>query len=97
MNTKTIELSSNYEYDTLEYYRLRVRELEEERNIEIARSSYYQTELAKSHELLGRIIHQTSERWDNVRLTKYYPTDNLHNKRTHKNTSGNDQTQKKKM
>ena len=80
--------SDEYEYGTLEYYRTRVTELEEERNIEIDRSSYYQTELAKSHELLGRILHQTSERWDTVRLTKYYPTDNLHNKRTIKNPLG---------
>jgi len=49
--------SDEYEYGTLEYYRTRVTELEEERNIEIDRSSYYQTELAKSHELLGRILH----------------------------------------
>jgi hypothetical protein len=80
--------SSDNEYDTLEYYRARVSELEKERNVEIERSSYYQTELAKSHELLGRILHQTSERWDTVRLIKYYPTDNLHNKRTIKNPSG---------
>ena len=44
-------------------------------------SEYYRTELAKAHALLGRIVHQASERWDSLRITEYYPTDNLHNKR----------------
>ena len=51
-------------------------------------SDYYQRELQKAHELLGRVIHQLSERWDSVRLTKYHPTDNLHGKRTINNPSG---------
>ncbi|MCK5015677.1 MAG: hypothetical protein KAS32_01280 [Candidatus Peribacteraceae bacterium] len=51
-------------------------------------TEYYQTELAKAHEILGRVIHQLSERWDTVRLTKYYPTDNLNNNRTLYNVNG---------
>ena len=51
-------------------------------------SKYYQTELAKAHEILGRVIHQLSERWDSVNLTKYHPTDNLWGKRTIDNPSG---------
>lgn len=54
-----------------------------------AQSDYYQKELAKAHELLGRIIHQFSERWDSVNLTKFFPTDNLHRKRTIGNAKGN--------
>lgn len=80
--------SSDFEFDTLDYYRARVRELEKERDIASKQSDYYQTELAKAHELLGRVIHQTSERWDTVRLTKYFPTDNLHGKRTIGNPEG---------
>lgn len=49
---------------------------------------YYRKELAKAHEIIGRITHQLSERWDTVHLTKYYPTDNLHNKRTINNPGG---------
>lgn len=51
-------------------------------------SDYYQAELAKAHELLGRVIHQLSECWDSVNLTKYHPTDNLHHKRTIVNPKG---------
>ena len=53
-----------------------------------AESKYYQTELAKAHELLGRVIHQCSERWDTVNLTRFFPTDNLRRKRTVGNASG---------
>ena len=53
-----------------------------------ADADYYQIELQKAHELLGRVLHQLSERWDSVRLTKYHPTDNLHGKRTLENPSG---------
>ena len=53
---------------------------------------YYRAELAKAHALLGRIIHQASERWDTVRLTEYFPTDNLYNKRTVNNPSGEDKS-----
>lgn len=49
---------------------------------------YYRTELAKAHEIMGRIIHQYSARWDTVRLTSFYPTDNGHNKRHIKNPKG---------
>lgn len=80
--------SSDFEFDTLDYYRARVPELEKERDIVSKQSDYYQTELAKAHELLGRVIHQTSERWDTVRLTKYFPTENLHGKRTLVNPDG---------
>ena len=64
--------------------------MEWEKEYEQARSEsdYYQNELAKAHELLGRVIHQLSQRWDSVRLTKYYPTDNLWNKRTIGNPKG---------
>lgn len=51
-------------------------------------SDYYQKELERSHTLLGRVIHQLSERWDTVRLTKYFPTDNLHGKKTLSNPGG---------
>jgi hypothetical protein len=50
---------------------------------------YYQTELEKAHTLLGRVIHQLSENWDDVNLTKYFPTDNLYHKRDLNNPSGN--------
>ena len=51
-------------------------------------SDYYRKELAKAHELLGRVIHQVSERWDTVNLTEYFPTNNLWRKRTVVNPSG---------
>jgi len=46
-----------------------------------AEAQYYQAELEKAHALLGRVVHQLSERWDTVHLTKWFPTDNLTNKR----------------
>ena len=49
---------------------------------------YYRTQLAKAHEILGRVIHQFSERWDSVRITSYFPTNNLYNKRTTSNPGG---------
>ena len=49
---------------------------------------YYRTELEKSHALLGRVIHQLSERWDTVNLTKYFPTNNLSHKRNLNNPTG---------
>lgn len=49
---------------------------------------YYRDQLAKAHEILGRVLHQHSEVWDTVRLTKYYPTDNLHGFRSISNPSG---------
>ena len=54
----------------------------------IAATDYYREQLAKAHEVLGRVIHQTSHRWDSVHLTEYYPTDNLHGLRTAENPSG---------
>ena len=53
-----------------------------------AESKYYRNQLSKSHELLGRITHQLSERWDTVNLTKYFPTDNLHGKKSSSNPTG---------
>ncbi len=53
-----------------------------------AESKYYQEQLVDAHTLIGRITHQLSERWDKVRLTKYYPTDNLWGRRTIDNPSG---------
>jgi len=53
-----------------------------------AAENYYRTELAKAHEILGRIIHQLSEQWEAVNLTQYYPTDNLHGRRTTNNPMG---------
>jgi len=51
-------------------------------------AKYYREELTKAHALLGRVIHQVSERWDSVNLTSYFPTDNLSRKRTFSNPSG---------
>jgi len=51
-------------------------------------SDYYREELAKAHALLGRVVHQASERWDTVRVTSYFPTDNLHGQRTLENPTG---------
>jgi len=71
------------------------KELEENRDDwekEAKRNSdaeqYYRSQLSKAHEILGRVIHQLSERWDTVRLTKYFPTDNLGNTRGINNPSG---------
>ncbi len=57
-----------------------------------ADAEYYQQQLVDAHALLGRIIHQLSERWDTVNLTKYHPTDNLHRQRTINNPSGKKST-----
>ena len=51
-------------------------------------AEYYQQQLIDAHTLLGRTIHQLSERWDQVNLTKYYPTDNLLRKRNIENPKG---------
>ena len=80
--------SSDFKFDTLEYYRARTGELENERNVANDESIYYRIQLAKSHGILGRVIHQLSDRWDSVRLTEYYPTDNLWGKRTVNNPKG---------
>ena len=82
------EKSSDHEYGTIEYFRLRTFELEADRNTYRSQSEYYQTELAKAHEILGRVLHQTSERWDSVNLTKFYPTDNLQKNRSAMNPTG---------
>ena len=80
--------SSDYKYDTLEYYRLRVKELETDRDTAGKEAKYYREQLSKSHEILGRTIHQLSQRWDSVILTEYFPTDNLGGQRTLKNPEG---------
>ena len=80
--------SKDYEHGTIDYYHHRVLELEHDRDMYHKASNYYQTELAKAHEILGRVIHQASERWDKINLTNYYPTDNLHNKRSTLNPEG---------
>ena len=86
--------SSAYEYGTLDYFHARIIELEKERNRYKDESKYYRVELAKSHEILGRILHQTSERWDSVRITEFYPTNNLYNKRSVTNPTGAKQENK---
>jgi hypothetical protein len=63
------------------YWQKRAKTLEEE-------SCYYQQQLVDAHALIGRMVHQLSERWDSVNLTKYYPTDNLHHRRTLDNPTG---------
>lgn len=83
-----IENSADYKYGTLEYFHARTIELEKRYNKARDEISYYREELAKAHEILGRVIHQLSERWDTVRLTKYYPTNNLDNKRNVNNPEG---------
>jgi len=39
-----------------------------------AEAQYYKNQLAESHELLGRIVHQCSEKFDNLNLTRTFPT-----------------------
>jgi len=51
-------------------------------------ATYYRKQLAEAHELLGRVVHQASERWDTLNISEYFPTDNLHHKRTNSNPSG---------
>jgi hypothetical protein len=66
----------------------RAKYWEDEYHLVNEKAEYYQKELEKAHTLLGRVVHQLSERWDTVNLTKYFPTDNLHHKRTVNNPSG---------
>lgn len=51
-------------------------------------SNYYQQQLVDAHAILGRVVHQLSERWGSVNLTEYFPTDNLHHKRGVGNAAG---------
>lgn len=69
----------------------RIIELENTLSLSHSEADYYRVQLAKSHEILGRVVHQLSERWDTVNLTEYYPTDNLSHKRTIGNPTGNKQ------
>ena len=69
------------EAERLEYWERTAKEYK-------AESNYYQAELEKAHTILGRVIHQLSERWDTVNLTKYFPTDNLWRKRRVGNPTG---------
>ena len=80
--------SSDFKYGTQDYNKLRIPELENERDRAKHESDYYKEQLAKSHEILGRVIHQLSERWDTVNLTEFFPTDNLHRQRTISNPRG---------
>lgn len=71
-----------------EWYSNRITELEEENGKRTIEAQYYQSELAKAHELLGRVMHQFSEHWDMVRLTRCFPTDNPSSKRNIDNPRG---------
>ena len=82
--------SKDYEYGITDYFCLRVKELEAESERYKDESKYYRAQLSKSHEILGRVIHQASERWDSVNLTEFFPTDNLHGKRSGSNPTGRD-------
>lgn len=55
----------------LEELQERVVFWEKRAKIEEKKASYYQEQLEKSHAILGRVIHQLSERWDSVTITKY--------------------------
>ena len=79
---------SDSSHIVIEQQKARIADLEQSRNIAQEEADYYRTELAKAHELLGRVTHQLSERWDSVRLTKYYPTDNLSGKRSIQDPTG---------
>jgi len=76
------------EIDEVHELKQRIKYWEHRANLSTASSEYYQAELTKAHALLGRVIHQMSERWDSVNLTKYFPTDNLHHKRGIGNPKG---------
>tara|TARA_R110000796_G_scaffold21420_1_gene62994 strand:+ start:898 stop:1224 length:327 start_codon:yes stop_codon:yes gene_type:complete len=80
--------SSDYEYGTVDYYHRRVVELEKvrDRNEEVAK--YYKDELEKAHAMVGRVVMQNSERWDTLRITGSFPTDNKHNWRSSINPKG---------
>ena len=73
---------------TAKYYRDLVIKLEKDLYTSRDESDYYRQQLADAHALLGRVVHQLSGRWDSVRLTTYYPTDNLRGKRTLNNPKG---------
>ena len=62
--------------------RVEVRRANESARRELIAHAYYRDELVKAHALIGRITQQLAERWDSVRLTEFFPTDNLHGKRT---------------
>ncbi len=80
--------SSDYKHGTTDYYHFRVIELENDRDRKGREADYYREQLSKAHEILGRVTHQLSERWGSVNLTEYFPTDNLHNKRSSRNPEG---------
>jgi len=72
-----------------------IKELRENRDFwqrtaerEADAAGYYQEQLAAAHELLGRVVHQSSERWDTLNLTRHFPIDNLRHKRSVNNPSG---------
>lgn len=51
-------------------------------------ADYYRRQLSEAHALLGRVVHQTSERWDSVNITEHFPTNNLHGRRNSSNPEG---------
>lgn len=44
---------------------------EERAKEETARAEWYKEELARTQEILGRVIVQYSDRWDKVQLTNF--------------------------
>jgi len=74
-------IAKTREAERLEYWEKTAKEYK-------AESIYYQEQLEKAHTILGRVIHQLSERWDTVNLTKYFPTDNLHRNKRVGNPTG---------
>lgn len=76
------------EKEKTERERERARFWEERAKTHGQAETYYREELEKAHALLGRVLHQTSERWDLVNITPYFPTSNPWRKRTGSNPSG---------
>lgn len=66
----------------------RARFWEKRANENAAAADYYRRELAKAHALLGRVVHQVSERWDRLNLTEYFPTNNRYGQRSITNPEG---------
>lgn len=72
------------DYERAAFWEQRAKEHRDE-------SDYYQQQLVDAHALIGRLLHQMSERWDTAHLTKFFPTDNLRNKRRVGNAKGGPQ------
>lgn len=69
------------DFERAQFWEKTSREYESEAN-------YYREQLTDAHTLLGRVIHQLSERWDSVNLSQYFPTDNLNRRRRVGNAAG---------